>query len=292
MRRTGWLLALALLVAPGCNNGDTGASGDATDAAPTAVPDALTIRDVDFATLRWRDAMTAKQVRVSEPNADPAAGPIRTIGEELAYADADDDGDDDALVPLAVADGNGSEQVWYVWTWDAESEAAVQVENPIARESRCGDDVVEVRADPEGGFAIRERLRDPVSPGTCADPPTIEVDRTVALADNWPVLRTGIGGFGGICPQPRPGDSGIFPIEDIKLYAGPRPATGRVEDPQLRYFGAVDTDGHRWLIRPNWSLMHFLPHRGGGSEDHFDAYGDYIPCAWAETGVDVSVEAP
>lgn len=291
MRRTHHALpviALSLLAACGGEvvDDDSGATASPPAGAPEPETEAddsePTIRDVDFSTLRWRDAVSERFVRISPSDADPSSGPVVSVGELVAYADADGDGDEDALVPLSIADGNDVSQVWYVWTWDEDTQAAVQVENPIARESRCGDAVTAVAAAEAGGFVVTERLRSPEGAGTCSADPEIPAERTVVLSDGWPVLTTGLGGHGGICPQPGGTDAGVFPVEDAVLLGGPRESIGLVRGEEIFWFSVVDVSARPWLQREDWTLVHFGPLRGGADRS-FRPYGDYTPCAWVNT---------
>jgi len=183
---------------------------------------------------------------------------------------------------LIIADGNSLSEIYYIWTWDEDTETAVQVENPIARAHDCGAQVDEVVSDPsEHAFVVRERLRLPGAEGACADPPTLEAVRIVTLSDGWPVLVNGVGGHGGICPQPE-GRDDTWPVEESVLRAGPRERIGTVEDPQVNWFAEADISGYGWLYREGWLLVNFGPFVGDGRDSHFKDYGDYTPCAWIE----------
>ncbi|QYJ02752.1 hypothetical protein KUV85_10415 [Nocardioides panacisoli] len=287
MRRLA-LLGSVLALAAACSSAGTGAGSaeEATDDAPasevvaespsapatTEEPEA-TIRDFDFGTVRWREAVAGEFRRIGTDD----VGRVFAVGD-TAYADVNDDGHDDALVGLEITDGNGYEQIFYIWTWDAAKEKAVQVENPIAREFRCGDAVEKV-AGGDGAFTITERLRfQGQDLPDCAATPPIKVQRSVRLEDNWPVLTTGQGGHGGICPQPQ-GTDALFDLEGIPVHPGPREETGTLDASVVTKFAEVDVWDHLWLYRENWMLIHFLPaSRGAG--DGFAEYGDYVPCGW------------
>lgn len=203
------------------------------------------------------------------------AGPIVTVGE-ATYVDADED----AIAALIIADGNSLSEIYYIWTWDADREKPVQVENLIARAHDCGAVIDRVTADPKANaFVITERLRQPGAEGACVDDPTVKAVRSVTLVDGWPVLTTGVGGHGGICPQPH-GHDDTWPVEDTVLLSGPRESVGAVEDPQLNWFAEADITGHPWLYREGWLLVSFGPFVGEGRDSHFRQYGDYTPCAW------------
>lgn len=253
--------------------------GDAT-AAASAEHDRAAIREFDFTTVEWREQVSEQYLTplADTGDADPMAGPIVTLGE-AAYVDADGDGAEDALLPLVIQDGNSLSEIYYIWTWDADEQRPRQVENPIARAHDCGAVVDKVSPDAaQHAFVITERLRQPGTEGACADAPTLRATRSVTLADRWPVLTTGIGGHGGICPQPT-GHDGTWPVEETVLLAGPRPAAGRIQDPQLNWFAEADISGHPWLYREGWLLVNFGP-LVGTADDHFAGYGDYTPCAW------------
>lgn len=278
------LSGMVLALATGCTSSgtDTSSGGEATDgasasevAAETSAPEEpeMTIRDFDFGTVAWRDTRSQTQARFGTGE----AGQTTQLGD-IAYADVDDDGDEDALAGLEVIDGNGYQQTFYIWTWDAEQQTAVQVEEPIAHEMRCGDTVAKV-AGGDGEFTVTERLLYPGIPlPDCAADPPIAVERSIRLVDGWPVLTTGQGGHGGICPQP-PGTDAVFGLDGVPVYAGPLEATGTLDPAVVRNFAEVDLTGHRWLFRRNWMLIHFFPETKG-PDDGFGQYGDYVPCGW------------
>lgn len=247
---------------------DAGADHDA-GAQTAAIEDAPTIQESDFAALEWREAVNEFYVIPAE---DDGLQTI-TIGEQIAYADVDGDGHDDALVPLQISDGNWFEQIWYIWTWDPQSEAPVQVESPVAREARCGDAVRDVGAE-GAAFVISEALR--IQGDTsldCASEGPIEITRHVTLDDGWPVLTGGLTGDGGICPQPNGTDS-MFPVGDADLRVAPYDDASPVTEAAPDAFDEVeDVWSHLWLYREHWMLVHL------GYYDQ-NVTGGYIPCAW------------
>lgn len=124
--------------------------------------------------------------------------------KEPVYADATGDGLEDALVPIESADGNGWQSLWYVFV--ARDGVAVQVTAPVARASRCGDEVRRVAAD-AAGFVIEQTLR--MSPWDdaipCSDPGTGVQRRVVAVHTDaaglmWPIQREPLVAWGGLCP--------------------------------------------------------------------------------------------
>ena len=117
--------------------GDTDDGDDeGSELAAEAEESGLSIRDIDLAELEWREAITEQHLTPAR-----APGPFQyAIAETIAYADVDGDGHDDALVGLEITEEQWFEQIWYIWTWDPQSEAPVQVESPVAREARCGED--------------------------------------------------------------------------------------------------------------------------------------------------------
>lgn len=241
--------------------------GDSDPGDTAADEPSLTIRDIDLGELEWREAVSEQYLT---PAAEP--GPIQyAVAETIAYADVDGDGHEDALAGLEITDGQGFEQIWYIWTWDEQAQTAVQVESPIARMARCGDAVLEVAAT-DGSFALTEALRPQGDTSDCASLGHIQFTRHVSLEDGWPVLTGGIEGDGGICPQPDATDA-LFPAE-YPLHTGPLETMSMLSDPAPVSFAEVDVSGHLWLFREHWMLVHVT------SEESVDQRGGYVPCAW------------
>ncbi|MGC5617595.1 hypothetical protein [Georgenia sp. Z1491] len=234
-----------------------------------------TIRDVDLSTLPWRQALTGESV---VPVEGDEYGRIYTVGEQIEFADVDGDGHEDALAVLEVVDGNAVEETWYIWTWDPEAEAAVQVESPVARTARCGDTVHEVAAV-DGAFAVTEALRyqDDTS-GDCATDGPIVHTRHVTLESGWPVLTGGLSGEGGICPQFQYATDDMWPVGDVELHAAPVDGSAPLGEPRPDWWLEVDVSRHEFLWRPNWILVHQVY---DAQPEALASSNGYRPCAWA-----------
>lgn len=179
-------------------------------------------------------------------------------------SDANDDGIPDLAIPVSQADGNGYLELWYVWLGrdaagvDSDAAIADQVIYPIARTTRCGDVVHEVRPT-DGGFSIDQTLwmphtdqdRDCSSGGTG----TQIRDITVTTIDGtaYPIQTAPIDAWGGVCPRsdwldgipdnaidgraapPSSAPAVISPGENVALYE--LPAATLVTADGARFFG-------------------------------------------------------
>ncbi|GAA1731912.1 hypothetical protein [Brachybacterium phenoliresistens] len=251
----------------------TSPGADDPASSPAASPDGPTIRDADLASVPWRES-------VHEMVLTPATHEgLRTIvvAPQVEYTDVDGDGHEDAFAALEITDGQGFEQIWYIWLWDPEAEEPVQVENPIARMARCGDSIHEI-SSAEGAFVVTEslRLQDGLEQDCASDGP-VQVTRQVTVVDGWPVLTGGMQGHGGICPQ-RDGTDAQFPVEDYVLQDAPAEGGAALTDPPPLTFGEVDVWGTPWLFRPHWMLVHVGFDNPVGGPEVIE--GGYTPCAW------------
>lgn len=140
--------------------------------------------------------------------AHDALGRTYEIGDPVE-GDANGDGVADIAIALTEFDGNGVQEIWYVWLGipnAAEGEVlATQMLYPIARMSRCGDVVHEVSAI-EDGFSVQETLRHPLDPGDCATGGTWHQTRELTVEEfggnAFPILTSPIDAWGGVCPVP------------------------------------------------------------------------------------------
>ena len=130
---------------------------------------------------------------------------IYEVGEG-APSDANGDGITDLAVPISVLDGNGFEELWYIWLGsDDPDTVATQVLYPIALSTRCGDVIHSVTAS-DGGFAIDQTLRMPSDHARdCASGGTGHQQREVAVVDidghAYPLQTAPVEAWGGICPR-------------------------------------------------------------------------------------------
>lgn len=262
--------------------------GDDEEPPREQVVDTDAIEEVDFANLTWTDAVSGEDVSLQDGAATEGGGRYR-VEDDPVFVDADGDGDEDALVPLVRSEGLGIHKVWYFWTWDEDDGEPRQVDHPIAETLRCGGVVEDITAQ-GGSVVIRESLMDPLGNDTCAGTGSVRVTRTVALENGLPVLTDGIGGYGGVCPLSDQLDA--YSVEDgsytgdaqtnrpYEFWAGPSKDSARVEDPQLKLFAPVPTEGRAWLQVPGWTVVRVLPY-GGGADSHFRPYTEqYRPCAF------------
>ncbi len=209
-------LASALLLA-GCASSPAGGASTAApaDTEPPATPEATALTGADIqawiANAEWSFADRGLAEPITLVFEDGAATDdlMRTyeIGDGVE-ADADGDGVVDLAVPVSQLDGNGFQELWYIWLGD-DTDAdvvATQVEYPIALSTRCGDNVDSVDAV-ENGFRIDQTLwmphtddgRDCASGGTgiqTRDVTVIEVDGVA-----YPVQTAPIAAWGGVCPR-------------------------------------------------------------------------------------------
>lgn len=202
--RVGGLL-LALLVA-GCSATGAPVVRETNRATPAQSPsDRVTdaIRSIDPASLEWRWFSDFSDTHPVDLGAPDEYGRTYTVGAPV-YSDADGDGLEDMAVPLAQHDGNGFREQWYVWLAGSDG-GATQMMIPIAWTMRCGDDTRSVKAT-DGGFVVRERLREPVVDDhlPCSKPGTFASTRRVAVqhvGDGlYPVNLADPRGYGGVCP--------------------------------------------------------------------------------------------
>lgn len=122
--------------------------------------------------------------------------------------DANSDGIPDLVVPVTQVDGNGLQELWYVWlgTDDESGVLAEQLMYPIARSTNCGDTVHSVSAI-DGGFRVDETLwlpttdggRDCASGGTGVQVRDIRVD--LIGESHFPIQMEPVEAWGGVCPR-------------------------------------------------------------------------------------------
>lgn len=272
------LAAISAVLLAGCGPEDKVAKDESS---PEPQPHAQAIRDVDLATLTWHDTPRDKDVTLTgdEPVGDLMDGGQYSLGDLApAYADVDQDGFEDAVASLKRVEGNGLDELWYVWLWDPETETPRQVLDPVAQQERCATVVSSVEAA-KGAFRFTEKYRDLADIGTCDSEPPNAVTRTITIADGSPVQTEGHGAYGGICPQPPAGDANSVLIEDAQLYVAPDAGSARVDGDDIYWVSGLPTGSSPWLELDGWVLVGFGPNTGSAT---FDEYGPYIPCAWAQ----------
>lgn len=278
MRKSIILLVATAALLAGCGPEDKVAKDDS---ASEPQPDAQAIRHVDLATGTWHDTPRATDVTLTgdAPVGDVLDGGQYSLGDlEPVYADVDDDGFEDALASLKFVQGNGLDELWYVWLWDPETEAPRQVLEPVARQMRCATAVHRIEGV-EGAFRISEKYRDLADIGTCDSEPPKAVTRTIAVVDGHLVQQDGHAGYGGLCPQPKAGDGDSVLIEDFELFVAPDADSARIEGDDIYWISGLPTGATPWLERDDWVLVGFGPSTGSAA---FDEYGPYTPCAWTQ----------
>ncbi|MEJ1087932.1 hypothetical protein WDU99_06335 [Microbacterium sp. Mu-80] len=123
-------------------------------------------------------------------------------------SDANGDGVVDLAVPISQLDGNGFQELWYIWLGNADDVETVaqQVIYPIARTTRCGDVVQSVNAT-EDGFSIDQTLWMPHTDQDrdCADGGSGHQTRDVTVIDvdgvAFPMQTSPVEAWGGVCPR-------------------------------------------------------------------------------------------
>ncbi len=201
------LAALALLMT-GCAAPEGAAPSDSRTPSQTQTPPSSVVHSLDLGNATWEYSPGGFAAPVSLDFVDGAAsdGMIEyTLGDPV-FGDVNDDGFDDALLPITSLDGNGTETLWYIIVGD--DTAVWQVPAPVARASRCGDNVTATSWS-DGAFVVEAQLRLREDSGlSCADPGTGEIRRAVKIdgvpGDGrdvfWPVQVLPIPAWGGICP--------------------------------------------------------------------------------------------
>jgi hypothetical protein len=109
------------------------------------------------------------------------------------FADADADGDEDALVGLSIKD-NAAVTSYYIWRWD--QGRAVQVGFPAYTTLRCGPRLRRVSAHRDG-FEIQATVRLPDEP--CAADPTQPVQMIIGLRGGYPLQLSPHLGYASHC---------------------------------------------------------------------------------------------
>lgn len=278
------MIAAVLTLAVACGTNPREASGPTPSLGPTLSegpkPDARAIRDFDFSTASWFDTPRDAPVTLtgSKPVGSIGTGQYSLGDKPVAYGDVNADGYEDAMANLTRIEGNGLSQIWYIWLWDPAKHAAIQIHDPIAEMARCATVVSKVAAV-DGAFRITEKRRDLSDIGTCNATPPNDVTRTVSIVDDRPVQMEGYGGYGGMCPQPPPGDADAYLIGDLKLFTGPAAGTPEVKGKDIYSYYGLPLGASPWLQLKDWVLVGFGPN---GDSASFAEYGTYIPCAWAQ----------
>jgi len=258
------------------------------------------IRDVDFGNVEWRYHQTTADLTDGRAHvrqtADTAAADVDLVGDML-YLDIDQDGDLDAAgqVRVTYADANAEDHAWYVWLWDQDAGKPVQVRWAVGEGSRCGSSVGDVRVDGDV-LLVEQHWRDPSSPGACADTGTISQVKQVAIDDGYPVLRNGVGGWGGYCPQIPAGDAlsakdGTYQPGDAPYGTGPPYTFSFAPDADA---ASVDASALKFFVPlvafgnlsgedgdAGWSDGYELALLGPKSRD---GYGDGPVCGWVKPG--------
>ncbi len=188
-----------------------------SDSAATPQPAALTGADIQqwIANAEWSfaDRGLAEPITLVFDDGAAADDLLRTyeIGDGVE-GDVDGDGVVDLAVPVSQLDGNGYQELWYIWLGadvDPDGGAdvlATQVVYPIARTTRCGDVVNSVEAI-ENGFRIDQSLwmphvdddRDCASGGTGAQVREVTVVDVDGAA--FPLQTAPLEAWGGVCPR-------------------------------------------------------------------------------------------
>lgn len=195
MRRTGLAFTAVLVIAAATACGPGGSAPEPGDrsGSPTAAPDR--IKQFDFGTAAWNHPFLNPELRPVRHGAGPTVrlrggkgtgktsdgAPVacHLVGSPV-YGDIGD-GTLAAAVALSCAAGNGDATSWYVWRWSAASHTAVQSDQPIAQDARCGDAVDSVRYAGHA-FVVAARELDEHAAMSCADAGHARRKTTYAVA--------------------------------------------------------------------------------------------------------------
>lgn len=242
--------------------------------------DNRTIRDFDFGNATWQTIPLAggsDGVRVDLRDGARRLGQgfdriHYTLEDQPVYSDADDDGYDDALVGLRTEQGNGTLVTYNIWRWDPEEGEPVQIHDPVALTSGCGDYVESVRAA-EVGFEINEMRVGPGGLEHCAAGRDTAVQRSVGLDGEYPVELAPSSGYGGVCPMTPPTDAS--PAVNAELHVAPSADSPSVDPPAGSLLASLEpTVG---MAPDGWELVWFGP-RGGDPDGRVHG-----PCAWVQS---------
>ncbi|WP_141723194.1 hypothetical protein [Micromonospora matsumotoense] len=153
------------------------------------------IRTFDFRNTLWLDYSTLSGTPILlnlklkngrfEGKIDSPSRQNETLKYEIfgspAFADVDDDGDEDAALALQSAD-QGMQLSWYMWVWQDGS--AQQLHYPFYRHSRC--DAAQTEVHPaESGFQVSTSLKS--QKDTCAAPPMKKLQYFVSARNGYPI---------------------------------------------------------------------------------------------------------
>lgn len=118
------------------------------------------------------------------------------LGYGPVFADADHDGDEDAVLALELG-GQGVRLSWYLWVW--QDDTAEQVRYPFLRYSRCDYAATEVRPVADG-FEVQTAVPKPER--VCAEGATIPVSYIIGVKDSYPVRLRPEKGAPQTCDRP------------------------------------------------------------------------------------------
>ena len=264
--------------APAQSDGTEDDSADDTeDDAADGAGDGYGLQHTDFGNLEWifrQGGNTAETITVALRNGEAELDLVRYVQDEVIHADLNGDGHLDAAARLTQLDGNSVDQQWYLWI--ATQDGPQQVTLPVARMSRCGDVIKSVEAV-DAGIQIHEVRRGIEDFDlACAQEGTDERVRTIiavparAEGEWWPAQVAPAGGFGGLCPIAAEWDA----YEHVgDLYPAPDTRSPEITDGAMVGIFGLEP----WPIYgedfPGWVLVGVLSN-----------HGEYMRCAWAETG--------
>lgn len=216
------------------------------DTRPPRVLD-RSIRSFDFGNASWLDH-------------NDSGGPYEVTA--ATFADADGDGDEDALVGLAVKD-NAALTTYYIWKWD--QGRAVQVAFPAYATLRCGPQLRRISGHRDG-FEIHATIRLPDEP--CAADPTQPVQMIVGLRDGYPLQLSPQLGYASHCRR-----------EGMHTTLVSRPLPVRVAPEEAATAVAEIQPGQRILLFPSLGFE-----AGPGWRLLIVPGGDQEICGWVYAG--------
>lgn len=164
------------------------------------------IRSFDFGNALWHDYTEVALSRRSGTNAVPIDDQVLLVNgrneqgrlgpysiNAATFADADGDGDEDALVGLNI-ENNAASTTYYLWRW--QGGRAEQIRFPAYYSLRCGPQARQISPHRDG-FEIRANVRLPDEP--CAADPTVPLRLIVGLRDGYPTQLSPLYGYADHC---------------------------------------------------------------------------------------------
>lgn len=199
------------------------------------------IKDIPFSNVTWYDVIAEKDVPLT--NGTNTQGD-RTWNQQghLAYADANGDGELDALVQIDVVRNHKTRSFLYLWVWDKAKGTAIQHRDPVGFYDACGTELDSVRPSLFNGFDIDERYHDMAEP--CEQKAAHKLTRTVVLSNGGLMMVAPVQAYGGVC-YPSQAEGSRFPMKKI-IRTLPSPNGTVVTSSEQVFFELPYTNERTW----------------------------------------------